>query len=359
VHLNKRLIIGILFLLIVAGSFGSAGSLISYALSPAQPGSTSSVILEVRKNAGPGELAQLLSSKGIITSPSLFVWLGRLTRQWRRVKVGEYKLSPALNPVQVFGVITSGISVSHPLVVREGENIYEIANELSRYALITTEKFLELCQSAGFIKTLGFPDPAPETLEGYLFPDTYFINRTTTAEELVRKMVKRFFAVWGQKEEIRAAELRMSRQQIVTLASIIEKETGAPSERPLISSVFHNRLSKRMRLQSDPTTIYGIWERYQGNLRKSDLTANTPYNTYTIPGLPKGPISNPGKASLQAALFPVQSEYLFFVSHNDGTHEFTKTFAEHGKAVKTFQLDRKAREGKSWRDLKKSSNSSN
>jgi len=345
-----------MFFLVVAVVGLSGGKLFFFAILPAQQGSSASQILEVRKNAGPGELAQLLGTNGIISSPAQFIWLGRLTRQWPRVKAGEYKLSPSMSPLQVFRVITSGISVSHSLVIREGENIYEIAAELQQRGLIDGRKFLRLCRDPIFIKSLGFLDFIPDSLEGYLFPDTYFFNRSTSVEELVRTMVKRFFSVWGQSDEIRATQLKMTRHQVVTLASIIEKETGASNERPIISSVFHNRLAKRMRLQSDPTTIYGIWEKYEGNLRKSDLTAETPYNTYTIRGLPKGPISNPGKEALQAALFPAESEYLFFVSHNDGTHEFTKTFAEHDQAVKAFQIDRKAREGKSWRDLKKTLN---
>jgi UPF0755 protein len=134
---------------------------------------------------------------------------------------------------------------------------------------------------------------------------------------------------------------------------MIEKETGAPEERPLISSVFHNRLEKKMRLQSDPTTIYGIWDRYQGNLHKADLLERNEYNTYQIPGLPIGPISNPGKEALEAALYPAKSPFLYFVSHNDGTHEFTSPYQDHQAAVRRFQLDPKAKSGKSWRDLAK------
>ena len=140
---------------------------------------------------------------------------------------------------------------------------------------------------------------------------------------------------------------------IVILASIVEKETGAKQERPTIAGVFHNRLKKRMRLQSDPTTIYGMYENYRGNLRKEHLLKKTPYNTYKISGLPKGPISNPGIKSIEAALSPTNHSYLYFVSKNDGTHIFTKTYKDHLKAVKKWQLTRRNRVGKSWRDLKK------
>ena len=143
----------------------------------------------------------------------------------------------------------------------------------------------------------------------------------------------------------------MNRKQVVTLASMIEKETGATQERVIISSVFHNRLNKKMRLQSDPTTIYGIWERYSGNLHKSDLLSPTEFNTYTVPALPAGPISNPHPESIRAALYPAETDYIFFVSKNDGTHVFSHTYAEHNQWVKKLQLDPSAREGKSWRDL--------
>jgi UPF0755 protein len=148
--------------------------------------------------------------------------------------------------------------------------------------------------------------------------------------------------------------LGLSRREVIILASVVEKETGAGFERPMIASVFYNRLKKKMRLQSDPTTIYGIWENYSGNLRRSDLLQKTPYNTYAIPALPAGPISNPNPESIKAVLYPAETEYLYFVSKNDGTHIFSKTYAEHAAHVRETQLDPKAREGKSWRDLGKS-----
>jgi UPF0755 protein len=171
---------------------------------------------------------------------------------------------------------------------------------------------------------------------------------------MIRQMTRHFLSFWGKEQELRAKELGMTRHQVITLASIIEKETGAPEERPLISSVFHNRLKKRMKLQSDPTTIYGMWERYRGKIHKSDLYVKNEYNTYFVTALPAGPIGNPGKEAIRAALYPSESPFFYFVSHNDGTHEFSRTFQEHNRAVQKFQVDPKAREGKSWRDrLKK------
>jgi UPF0755 protein len=173
---------------------------------------------------------------------------------------------------------------------------------------------------------------------------------------MLQTMVKKYRTSWAQlKERFRTqiASLGLTEHQIVTLASMIEKETGAPEERPIISSVFFNRLRKKMRLQSDPTTIYGIWESYTGNIHRQDLLNPTPYNTYTVPALPIGPIGNPGMLALEAALNPSRSEYLYFVSKNEGRHSFSRTLQEHNSAVRKFQLDPKAREGKSWRDLGK------
>jgi UPF0755 protein len=308
--------------------------------------------IEIHRSDSHAAITKALVAKGIIQDPTMFNWLGRLTRQWRGVKAGEYQVSAAMSPMTIFATITSGISVIHPVTVREGENMYEIAEDIADKQLSKKEDFLALCTDSEFITTLGFK-PEMKTLEGFLYPDTYYFNRTMNAEDMIRQMVRHANQMWTHSDQSAAEALGMSRFQIVTLASIIEKETGAPQERPMISSVFHNRLEKKMRLQSDPTTIYGMWDHYQGKIHKTDLSAINPYNTYTIPALPLGPIANPGKDAIEAALHPATTDYLFFVSHNNGTHEFTRSLDEHNRAVRKFQLDPKAREGKSWRDLNK------
>jgi UPF0755 protein len=341
-------------LLLATIAFGSqAAQLALFAFSPASAGPASKSIIEIRKGAAAGEIAQLLGAQGAVSDRKLFVWLGRVTRQWTRIKVGEYEVSSAQTPLEVFATITSGVSVAHPVTVREGQNMYEIAADLEAKKLASKDKVLALCKDPKFIASLGLKPPLGPTLEGYLFPDTYFFNRAMSAEDMLKQMVRHFQQKWTPEHDARAATLGLTQLQTLTLASIIEKETGAPHERPLISSAFHNRLRKKMKLQSDPTTVYGIWDRYQGNIRRSDLLSVNGYNTYTLPGLPIGPISNPGKEAIDAALNPAVSDYIFFVSHNDGTHEFTSTLAEHNAAVRKFQLDPKARMGKSWRDLKK------
>ncbi len=353
--MNSRKALATGILLAVFATLIGGGLLASKLLSPAQSDSKQKIVIDVSRRQTPKEIAKLFESKGIVRSASDFFWAGRIMRRWGKLKAGEYEVSPSMTPLELLSILTSGISVNHPLTVREGENMYEIAADLESKTLAAKDHFLQLCKDPKFMALLGFTTPLPPTLEGYLFPDTYFINRTMTVEDIVKQMVRHSNAIWGPKETERAKVLGLTRHQVITLASVIEKETGAPQERPMISSVFHNRLKKRMRLQSDPTTIYGIWERYDGNIHRSDLQSKNDYNTYTVPALPIGAISNPGREAIQAALFPAESEFLFFVSHNDGTHEFTKTFGDHTAAVKKFQVDPKAREGKSWRDLKKTS----
>jgi UPF0755 protein len=348
----------ILAIIAILGGMIYGGSVALFAVSAYRPGSVLSSNVLVRKGQTPHEIARLLQGEGAIGDVEQFVRIGRWMRKWGRIKAGEYKVSPGMSPLELFSVITSGISVVHPVTVREGENMYEVAADLASKKLATVEDFLTLCRDPEFIGTLGLNIPSGkyESLEGYLFPDTYNFNVSMKPEEMIHQMTKRFATEWDSGLAARAQQLGYSRHQVVILASIIEKETGAMKERDLISSVFHNRLKKHMKLQSDPTTIYGIWDHYHGKIHSSDLQTATPYNTYTVPALPAGPISNPGKNALNAALFPAKSDYLYFVSHNDGTSEFSATLDAHNRAVQKFQLDPRARAGKSWRDLNKHKN---
>lgn len=318
-------------------------------------GNSSGQILTVPRGARPQEIALQLETLGVVSNASKFVLLGRVTRVWGRLKAGEYMVSPTQTPMEILNTLSAGISVNYVVTIPEGENMYEVAAILEKAGFGQKDANLALMQDPAFIAELGLKDPAPKSLEGYLFPDTYQFPRNTSTREILKHLYKRFVSAWETEVAALAKARGMSRHQVVTLASIIEKETGAPEERPMISSVFHNRLSKRMRLQSDPTTIYGIWTRYTGNITRADLLTPTEYNTYTIPALPIGPIANPGKDALLAAVRPAESQNLYFVSQNDGRHVFSKTYEEHNAAVRRFQLDPKARQGKSWRDLKNGS----
>lgn len=343
--------LAVVCLILVAGVFVALGFIFRTTFQAYQPENTVRVTIEVGRGQSPASISRQLEAMQVIRNQKIFLYAGKIRGSWSIVKAGEYELSPSMTTAQIFNILASGISVGRPFLVREGENTFEIADAIEAKGFGKRAEFLKLIHDPDFISKAGLTPP-PKSLEGYLYPDTYFFPRKTSVEDIIRGMVHRFTMVWGPNEDFKAKELGFTRDEVITLASMIEKETGAPNERPVISGVFHNRLKKKMRLQSDPTTIYGIWARYRGNIHKSDLLESTPYNTYTVPALPVGPIANPGLEAIRASLNPALHSYLYFVSKNDGTHTFTSTYEDHEKAVSKFQIDRKAREGKSWRDLR-------
>ncbi|MCB0350439.1 MAG: endolytic transglycosylase MltG [Bdellovibrionales bacterium] len=322
---------------------------ISFITTPAQT-VKKEIVFDIPGGASFGRIAHNLESEGIIKDARLFSWYAKLTNQTTNIKTGEYKLSTDMRPKDVLDIIVSGQSITYSLTVPEGFNIYEIRDELNKMWPGKGDEFLRLVRDPTFIKNTTGSDLI--SMEGYLFPETYIITKYTSVETLARRMYNYFTE--NIKKINAQAQIKMPLHDQVILASVIEKETGAPSERPLISSVFHNRLKKRMRLQSDPTILYGMLNETQKtikNISKSDILRPTPFNTYTVKALPVGPIANPGREALLAAVRPDVSDYLYFVSRNDGTHVFSETYKEHDAAVKKFQLDRKMREGKSWRNL--------
>jgi UPF0755 protein len=250
-----------------------------------------------------------------------------------------------MSPFALLRVLTSGKSVLHAVHIPEGFDIDQIADELASKNLVAREDFIKLARDPHMAKLLGVDE---NSLEGYLYPETYSFTHFTGDRVILKTMVDKFREVYNREIKFAANKTGVSMHQVVTLASMIEKETGAPEERPLISSVFHNRLQFGMKLQSDPTVIYGK-KGDKKNITHKDLVTPTPYNTYTIKGLPIGPICNPGKDALIAAIEPASTKYLYFVSRNDGTHVFTTSYDQHRAAVVKFQVDPKAREGKSWR----------
>ncbi len=293
--------------------------------------------------------AEFLQAQGLLKDAKRFILLARILRKTSSVRVGEYEVRGNMSPAELLGVISSGKSVLHPVSIPEGFNIDQIAEELGDKNLVKKSEFLKLARDPRMAHLLGVDE---KTLEGYLYPDTYSFTRFTGERVILKTMVDHFKEVYNREIKFGAEKQKMSMHEVVTLASVIEKETGAPQERPIISGVFHNRLKKGMPLQSDPTVIYGkIGDKT--NITKADLHTYSPYNTYTIKALPVGPISNPGRDSMIAALEPTVSTYLFFVSKNNGTHYFSSTIQEHNKAVQRFQRDPKARANHSWRELTK------
>lgn len=346
----KKLFLSVLVLFFVVVA-GGVYKVFNFLNTPPSDDDTE-IVFEV-KSAPFGVVAANLEKEELITDVLLFKALAKAQNQITSIKVGEFHLRRNMTPIEVLNTLVSGKMVQHSFTVQEGLNLYEVAEILSSKGLVNEMEFISLCKDPSFIKqVLG---KELHSLEGYLFPDTYNVTKSDGAQKIIKTMVGKFKEVFN---EIKSSsnKLRMEDHKVVVLASIIEKETGAPQERPMISSVFHNRLKKKMRLQSDPTIIYGIKETtgvWINNIKRKDIKAPTPYNTYTVRALPAGPISNPGKESLWAALNPVESQNLYFVSKNDGTHKFSKSLKDHNRAVRDFQLNSNARKGKSWRDLNK------
>lgn len=282
-------------------------------------------------------IAGQLSRAGVIKNPAIFSLYARAFHFDRRIKAGEYEFAGGLSAIEVLNKMIKGECRLYKITLIEGWTVNQMADYLAqqRFALPAFQSnFLAAANDKYFVRSLGIEN---DTAEGYLFPDTYMIQRPQTAEVLVNMLISEFNKVYTKEFEQRANELGFAKNQVVTLASIIEKEAGSNAERPIISSVFHNRLKKQMPLQADPTVIYTI-KNFNGNIKKSDLSISSPYNTYVNQGLPPGPIANPGEASLKAALWPAQTDYLYFVARGDGTHEFNKTYPEHAKAVARYQL---------------------
>lgn len=277
-----------------------------------------------------------LQDKGIITNSFLFQMVVRFKGLDKKIQAGEYTFIGNVTPEQVIKKLVQGKVTLYKITIPEGYNIKETAQLIEEKGFCNAGKFVALCHEKEYLESFGL---SADSLEGYLFPETYFFPKGTTCTQIISAMISRFNKSFPQEWDDRAKSLGLSRHDVVILASIIEKETGSAPERPLISSVFHNRLKKGMRLESDPTVIYGI-KNFDGNITRKHLRTPTPYNTYTMRGLPKGPIANPGKLSLKAALYPVTSPYLFFVSKKNGTHYFSKTVQEHNRAVKKYLLSR-------------------
>ena len=279
------------------------------------------------------QVANLLERERLIKSRSAFVLLGKALEADRKIHPGEYELNAAMSPADILSKLLAGRVVLHSVTIPEGYTIGQIADVLALSQVTDRAEFVRLARDKAFVKSLGI---SAESLEGYLYPDTYRFARLTSAKDVIRTMVDQLGQVMTAEWQARAKDLHLTVHEVLTLASVIEKETGAGNERPQISSVFHNRLKKKIPLQSDPTVIYGL-PNFDGNLHKKDLSHPSPYNTYRRAGLPPGPIASPGAQSIRAALYPVSSSYLFFVSKNDGTHQFSATLVEHNKAVEKYQ----------------------
>ncbi len=282
----------------------------------------------------------ILKENDIIKGSLGLFLIGRLTDAETQLKPGYYSLSASMSPWQIFETLIEGSTIQYSITIPEGSSLKGIKRKFRKTGLISDEAW-ELVNDEYFLDLINVNAPS---LEGYLYPDTYSFPKGTDPEIIFKRMLRRLREEFNTPLLARAEELGMTENEVLALASIIEKEAVFNRERPVISAVYHNRLKKNMRLQADPTVLYGVEKRWK-RIRYRDLKRVTPYNTYKIKGLPPGPIASPGIESIKAALYPSDDEYLFFVAKNDGTHFFSKTDKEHWKAVVLFQRNGRKKNG--------------
>jgi UPF0755 protein len=295
------------------------------------------VFVDIDRGMSSREIANQLARRGVVRSPWVFLAV-RAVHPRAALQAGEYRFAGGETPWQVFEKIRHGEIFYEEITVPEGSNIFDIAGILDGLDMVRGAAFLKAAARPQMIRDL---DPAAPSLEGYLFPSTYRMTRHTTALALCRTMTDAFRAQWKAANPTGNSDVH----RVVTLASLVEKESAAPGERPLIASVFMNRLRMAMPLQCDPTTVYAalLENRYRGTIYRSDLASANPYNTYTHAGLPPGPICNPGIQSLNAVLHPATTDFLYFVAKPDAsrTHHFSATLAEHENAVQAYRRSEK------------------
>ena len=283
-------------------------------------------------------IGESLEERGIIRDRRLFRLALRFRADGKTVQAGEYRFEAPLSTFDVLEKLVSGDTFTFAVTLPEGLTLLETAELLAGRDLAEESAIRSAFEEGILVADL---DPEAFNLEGYLYPTTYRFARKVASDELARTLVGQFKRVFDEERRAEASKLGLTPRQVVTLASVIEKETGLPEERPLIASVFWNRLRIGMPLQSDPTIIYALElaGRFDGNLRRTDLELDSPYNTYRFPGLPPGPIASPGAASIRAVLEPKETSYLYFVSRNDGSHHFSSTYSEHVNAVRKYQVE--------------------
>ena len=293
--------------------------------------------VEIPQGAGTKAIGDRLVSSGVVRDAVTFRVALSMSGDARKLKAGEYRFDHPMTPLDVLGKIARGEVYVVALTFPEGHTIAEMAKLYEAHGFGPAASFVAAATDPSLVKDL---DPGARDLEGYLFPDTYLLPRHTDAARLVRLMVERFQKTLTPALVEAARDRGLSVRQLVTLASIVEKETSRADERGLVAAVYSNRLRMGMLLQCDPTVIYALEKAgtYDGNIRKDDLAVNSPYNTYRFAGLPPGPIASPGKDSLVAAAHPADSDFLYFVSRNDGTHEFARTLDEHNRNVQKYQV---------------------
>jgi UPF0755 protein len=293
--------------------------------------------VEIPQGASSAEIRRRLLESGVVSDDlslrAALWWSGRS----RSLQAGEYRFDQSMSALAVIDKIASGDVYTQRLTFPEGLTIGEMSKVFESRGFGSAREFIKAASNASLVKDL---DSKAADLEGYLFPETYPLPRRADAQRLVAMMVDRFRSSYDETLRARAEAQQMTTRQVVTLASLIEKETARAEERPLVAAVYRNRIKRGMGMQADPTVVYALTKagKYDGNIRREDLSFDSPYNTYRYPGLPPGPIAAPGRASLDAALAPADVPYLYFVSRNDGSHVFAATLTEHNANVYQYQV---------------------
>ena len=295
------------------------------------------VFVDLPPGTSVAAIGSRLAAAGVVPDAVTFRVAARLAGAERRLQAGEYRFVDPATPFDIVGRLAQGDVFTRAVTFPEGLTIREMASVFERSGLGAAMAFERAAATSVLARAF---DPEADTLEGYLFPNTYSLARRIDPNGLVEMMVAGFVRAFDGDLQAKARTLGLSLREAVTLASLVEKETAQAAERPLIAAVYRNRLRRRMPLQCDPTVIYALMRagRWNGNLTRADLQFNSPYNTYRYPGLPPGPIASPGRASLEAAVSPADVPYLYFVSRNDGTHVFATTLAEHSRNVANWQV---------------------
>jgi len=299
--------------------------------------SARTVLVDIPRGYSFLQIINELDRAGLVINKPAFYALAIIKGAARQIRAGEYELSTSMSPIEIIDKLVKGEIKSYKITIPEDFTIREIAARLAANKLVKESAFLKIAHDRRIAASLGIEG---SSLEGYLYPDTYFLDRSMGCREIIQIMNGQFWKRFTPEMRQRAANLGMTIHEVVTLASMIGKETGIKEEKPLVSAVFHNRLKKGMKLQCDPTAVYGL-ENFDGQVLRRHLLRDAPHNTYVIQGLPPGPIANPDIDSLRAALYPAKVDYLYFVANNNGSHHFSSNLISHREAVSRYQILRK------------------
>ena len=332
----KKALLALVGLALIAAG-GVAWTLYTRTTEPFKGYEGAEQFVTIEPGSGTRTIGQRLIDAGVVRNDVTFRAALWRTGRARRLQAGEFRFDRPMTPIDVIDKIARGDVYNRRITFPEGLNIQEMARIYEQQQFGKAAAFIDAARDTSAIRDV---DAAATDLEGYLFPETYSMPRNTTAATLVGLMVRRFRQLFTAEMQEAARTLELTPREAVTLASLVEKETALPAERPIVAAVYVNRLKIGMAMQADPTVIYALQRagRYNGNLRRDDLSFDSPYNTYRYPGLPPGPIASPGLASLQAAVAPAKVDYLYFVSRNDGSHVFARTLVEHNENVRQYQV---------------------